>query len=180
MSFAEAGSGTAANAELVLKTLGVRDQVRPQYLGFSEAADAVRDGNLDVFAVNSGVPVPAITSLSASRKVRLIPLSGTELKSILALNPAFAPYMIKASSYGNGVVADAQTYGTPSTLMAQDGVPADVIYKIVKQIFTDKHKSYMKTVYKSWDPSPGTEAFKNAGVKHHPGALRAFKELGIK
>jgi len=79
VSLAKAGSGTAANADLVLRAVGIRDQVKARYLGFSEAGNALRDGNIDAFTVSSAVPVPVVTALAATRKVRLIPLSPTEL-----------------------------------------------------------------------------------------------------
>lgn len=180
VSLAKAGSGTAANAELVLRTVGVFDQVKAQYLGFGAAGDALRDGNLDAFAVASAVPVPVVSALAATRKVRLIPLSQSELEAVMKQNPAFAPYVIKSADYGEGVVSDAQSYGTPSTIMARADVPPDVIYQIVKYTFLPKTDKYMKTVYKSWNPQPGIEAFKNAGIEMHPGALRAYKELGMK
>ncbi|MDA0231726.1 MAG: TAXI family TRAP transporter solute-binding subunit [Proteobacteria bacterium] len=179
VSLAKAGSGTAANADLVLRTVGVRDQVKAQFLGFSEAGNALRDGNIDAFAVSSAVPVPVVTAMSATRKVRLIPLSPSELKAVMTKNPAFAPYTIKASDYGSGVVADAQSYGVPSTIVTRADVPADVIYRIVKYVYSEKTNKYMKTVYKSWHPTPSLSLFKNAGVKMHPGALRAYKELGM-
>jgi TRAP transporter TAXI family solute receptor len=180
VSLAKAGSGTAANADLVLRTVGVRDQVDARFLGFGEAGDALRDGNIDAFAVASAVPVPVVSSLAATRKIRLIPLSQSELTAVMGKNPAFAPFVIKSSVYGSGVVADAQSYGTPSTIMARDTVPEEVVYRIVKYIFTAKTQKYMKTVYKSWSPEPGLAAFKSAGIKMHPGALRAYKELGMK
>ena len=179
VSLAKAGSGTAANADLILRTVGVRDRIKAQFLGFSEAGNALRDGNIDAFAVASAVPVPVVTAIAATRKIRLIPLSPTELKNVLGKNPAFAPVVIKASEYGGGVVADAQSYGVPSTIMAQDSVPDETIYRIVKYVFSEKTSKYMKTVYKSWNPTPGTDAFENAGIKHHPGALKAYKELGL-
>jgi TRAP-type uncharacterized transport system substrate-binding protein len=123
--------------------------------------------------------VPAVTALAATRKVRLIPLTQSQLKAVMGKNPAFTPYRIKAEAYGGGVVNDALSYGVPSTLVAQAKVPEEVIYQIVKHIFSNKTQKYMKTVYKSWSPNPSFAAFKSAGVKHHPGAVRAFKELGI-
>ncbi len=179
VSLAKAGSGTAANADLILRTVGMRDQIKAQFLGFSEAGNALRDGNIDAFAVASAVPVPVVMAMAATRKIRLIPLSPTELNNVLGKNPAFAPVVIKASEYGGGVVGDAQSYGVPSTIMAQDSVPDETIYRIVKYVFTEKTMKYMTTVYKSWNPKPGTDAFKNAGIKHHPGAVKAYKELGL-
>lgn len=179
VSLAKAGSGTAANADLILRTVGVRDKIKAQFLGFSEAGNALRDGNIDAFAVASAVPVPVVSAMAATRKIRLIPLAPNELKAVLGKNPAFAPYVIKAADYGGGVVADAQSYGVPSTIMAQDSVPDETIYRIVKYVFTDKTDKYMKTVYKSWNPTAGIAVFKNAGIKHHPGALKAYKELGM-
>jgi TRAP transporter TAXI family solute receptor len=158
----------------------MRDQIKAQFLGFSEAGNALRDGNIKAFAVSSAVPVPVVTALSATRKVRLIPLSPSQLKVVMTKNPAFSPYVIQASAYGGGVVGDAQSYGVPSTIVAQASVPEDVIYRVVKYIYSAKNNKYMKTVYKSWNPQPGIAAFKNAGVKMHPGALWAYKELGMK
>ena len=180
VSLAKAGSGTAANADVVLRAVGVRKQIKAQFLGFSEAGNALRDGNVDAFAVSSAVPVPVVTAMAATRKIRLIPLNSTELKAVMGKNPAYAPVTIKASAYGSGVVSDAQSFGVPSTIQAKASVPEEVIYQIVKYVFTKKTKKYMKTVYKSWNPKPGLSVFKNAGVKMHPGALRAYKELGIK
>lgn len=180
VSLAKAGSGTAANADLVLRAVGMRDQIKAQFLGFSESGNALRDGNISAFAVSSAVPVPVVTALSSTRKIRLIPLSASQLKVVMGKNPAFSPYVIKASAYGGGVVADAQSYGVPSTIVAQADVPDDVIYRIVKYVYSDKNSKYMKTVYKSWNPQPGIAAFKNAGIIMHPGALKAYKELGLK
>ena len=75
VSLAKAGSGTAANADLILRTVGVRDQIKAQFLGFSEAGNALRDGNIDAFAVASAVPVPVVSAMAATRKIRLIPLA---------------------------------------------------------------------------------------------------------
>ncbi|MFL2669251.1 MAG: TAXI family TRAP transporter solute-binding subunit [Alphaproteobacteria bacterium] len=180
VSLAKAGSGTAANADLVLRTVGVRNNVKAQYLGFSAAGNALRDGNIDAFAVSSAVPVPVVTALAATRKLRLIPLQKSELKAVMGKNPAFAPFVIKGSAYGKNVVGDALSYGVPSTIMARASVPDDVIYKIIKYTYKASTRKYMKTVYKSWNPTPGMANFKNAGIKMHPGALRAYKELGLK
>lgn len=179
ISMSKAGSGTAANADTVLRVVGVRDKIKATYLGFSESADNLRDGNIDAFAISSSVPAPAVSALAATRKVRLISLSKAQLKGVMAENPAFAPYTIKAKAYGSGVTSDALSYGVPSTVMATDKVPADVIYKIVKHVFSAKTEKYMKTVYRSWSPSPSTASFKGIGIPHHPGAVKAFKELGL-
>ena len=179
VSLAKAGSGTAANADLILRTVGMRDRIRAQFLGFSEAGNALRDGNIDAFAVASAVPVPVVTAMAATRKIRLIPLRQEELNNLLGKNPAFQPVVIKASEYGEGVVGDALSYGVPSTIMAQDSVPDETIYRIVRYVFTEKTRNYMTTVYKSWNPRPGIDAFKNAGIKHHPGALKAYRELSL-
>ena len=157
----------------------MRDQIKAQFLGFSEAGNALRDGNIDAFAVASAVPVPVVSAMAATRKIRLIPLAPAELKAVLGKNPAFAPYVIKAADYGDGVVADAQSYGVPSTIMAQDSVPDETIYRIVKYVFTDKTDKYMKTVYSRGTRARGSRCSRTPASSHHPGALKAYKELGM-
>jgi len=56
----------------------------------------------------------------------------------------------------------------------------EAIYQLVKVIYNKKTRKMMKKSWKRWAPNRATVIFKSVGVKFHPGALRAFGDLGIK
>ena len=56
----------------------------------------------------------------------------------------------------------------------------EAIYQLVKVIYSKKTRKMMKKSWKRWAPNRATVIFKSVGVKLHPGALRAFADLGIK
>ena len=55
--------------------MGLWDQIKPQFLGYSKAAAAVKDGHIDGMWVVSGFPTKAVIELAATKKTTLIDLS---------------------------------------------------------------------------------------------------------
>ncbi|HHU69869.1 MAG TPA: TAXI family TRAP transporter solute-binding subunit, partial [Thermoanaerobacterales bacterium] len=61
-----AGSGTEANARQILEAYGITyDDITVQYLSFAEAANSLKDGNVDVAFVTAGFPTAAIMDIAA-------------------------------------------------------------------------------------------------------------------
>lgn len=178
VSVGAAGSGTAANAELSLEILGLLDSIRPQFLGFNESADSMRDGNTDVFAASSSVPMPAVSGLASTQRIRLIGYTEEQMAAHLEANPAYMAYTIPGGSY-DGFDEPVLTFGVPSTIVVRDDVPDDVVYAFVMLMMREDTAAYMRTAYKTWDPSPAVELFEQIGVPLHPGAERAYRELGL-
>ncbi|MFW5688172.1 MAG: TAXI family TRAP transporter solute-binding subunit, partial [Spirochaetota bacterium] len=162
VSVGKAGSGTAANAELSLELMGLLDEIRPQFLGFDESADSMRDGNTDVFAASSSIPMPAVASVATTRDIRLLSYSDAQIEDLLGANPAFQPYTIPAGTY-NGVDSATLTFGVPSTLIINENVPEDVVYDLVMMMYSDAFTSYMRAAYKSYEPSPASSLFETIG-----------------
>lgn len=71
-----AGSGTEANARQILEAAGITyDDITVQYLSFGEAANALKDGNVDVGFVTAGFPTSAIQDIASQHKVRVLSIS---------------------------------------------------------------------------------------------------------
>ena len=68
------GSGSAANSTIILKGLGLYDQVKINHLSFGDAGRAVGDGQMDALGM-SGAPMAAVVTLEASRKIRVLGFS---------------------------------------------------------------------------------------------------------
>ena len=178
VSVGKAGSGTAANAELSLELMGLLGDIDAQFLGFDESADSMRDGNTDAFAASSSIPMPAVANIATTRDVHLLSYSDAQIAQLLEANPAYQPYTIPAGSY-DGVDTDTLTFGVPSTLIVNADVPEQVVYDVVMMMYSDDFKEYMRAAYKSFEPSPASGLFETIGVPLHPGAEKAYAELGL-
>lgn len=178
VSVGKAGSGTAANAELSLELMGLLAEIRPQFLGFDESADSMRDGNTDAFAASSSIPMPAVANIATTRDVHLLSYTDAQIEDLLGANPAYQPYTIPAGTY-DGVETDTLTFGVPSTLIVNAAVPEDVVYDVVMMMYSEDFQSYMRGAYKSYEPSPASALFETIGVPLHPGAAKAYAELGL-
>jgi TRAP transporter TAXI family solute receptor len=172
------GSGTANTAGNMLEAAGLTGKIRIQNLGFDESASNLRDGNLDAFAASSAFPMPAVLDLSTSRNVRLISIDDNVAEGLRAISPAYQQVIIPGGTY-NGVDADVRSVGVPSMLISHEGVPEDVVYEFVSQMFADTAGAYMRSVYSAWSPEPGAAAFEDIGVPLHPGAERFYREMGL-
>lgn len=67
-----AGSGAALSAERFFRHIGVWDKFQPQFLGYSAAASAFKDGKIDAFWVLVGYPNASVIEAATGDKIRLI------------------------------------------------------------------------------------------------------------
>lgn len=172
------GSGTANTAANLFKAAGMTGKIDIQNLGFDESASNLRDGNLDAFTASSALPMPAVLDLSTSRDVRLIPIEAEVVTALQQIAPAYQQVTIPGGTY-NGIGDDVSSIGVPSMLITHDGVAEEVVYEFVMQMFAEDAGTYMRNVYKAWNPEPGVAAYGGIGVPLHPGAERAYRELGL-
>ncbi len=177
VSVGAAGSGGANTSMTLLKVMGLADKLKIKYLGFSESANNLRDGNLDAFAAGSALPMPAVVDISSRRKIHLLSVSPATVKKLQKISPATSLVTIPAGTY-RGVDYDVTSIANPSTMMTHEGVPEAVVYEIVKHITTKDNRKYMQTIYRAWNPRAAPEMWKRIKVPLHPGAVRAYKEAG--
>ncbi len=73
----------------VLTSLGV-DDIAPVYLNFAETTSALKDGTIDAGFVVGGLGIAAVTELSVTRNLKLIPLTTDELVKLNQDHPAYS------------------------------------------------------------------------------------------
>jgi TRAP transporter TAXI family solute receptor len=178
VSIGAPGSGSATAAGVLFPVLGIVGKVKAQNLGFNESASNLRDGNLDAFMAASALPMPAVVDLTSTHEVTLIPTPPDVVDDVRKDNPPYQPVTIPANTY-SGIKQDVPALGLASLLVARADVPDDVVYELVSQMFTPEALTYMRSVYRAWDPAPGNDLFKAIDVPLHPGALRFYREKGL-
>ena len=126
------GSGAAANAERVLEAAGVNAET--QHLELQQAAEQLRDGNVDAVFWTGGVPTGAIVSLSTTTDVRIVPIDGADAEALREAYPSFAEATLPAGTYG-GQDEAVPTVGVAAVLVVRSDVPEDDVYLLTKMLF---------------------------------------------
>ena len=72
VSMGAAGSGTATLGFRILEAAGVdtKKDVRPQSLGVAQSVDALKDGKIDAFFWNGGLPTASVLDLVNTPRIR--------------------------------------------------------------------------------------------------------------
>lgn len=179
VSVGQLGSGTEPNTIAALDGAGMTyKDIAPEFLGFAQSADAIKDGRIVAAQLSGGIPHPSVLDLFASRVgVRLLSLTDDEIKRANELHPEFTEFTIPTGTYPGQDYA-VKTIATTTALGIRKDIPEDLVYKITKTIFENLdyiHKSYFALEYMSLEHAiPGLVA------PLHPGAVRYFKERGVK
>ena len=80
-----AGSGAEANARQILAAYGITyDDIDERFLSFGEAADALKDGNVDAGVVVAGFPTAAIQDLAANKSAAIINIDSDKADELMS------------------------------------------------------------------------------------------------
>lgn len=175
-----AASGTEFTSRLMLRVLSglTFDDIKPEYVGYSEAAQALQNGRIDIFNGETGVPTAAVAELYAGRTpVDMLEFSEDDMAKLKKEAPYYARVVIPAGVYPKQD-RDLQVVGVKSALIVHKDVDADTVYKMLKVIYDDReamkqaHAAFSKVDYDN--PLDGLY-----GAPLHPGAVRFYREMGL-
>ena len=176
------GSGTEVMAFRILEAYGIdKDKdVKRERLSVAESVNALKDGKIDALIWVGGIPTPAITDLAATpnTKIKLIDHADAVDKMRAKYGPLYVKDTIAAKSYP-GQEKENTNLTVWNILVVNEKADEKVVYDIVKTMFEKKaeivavHKdaSYLALENQLTGGSP---------IPFHPGALRYFKEKGLK
>ncbi len=172
-----AGSGASASAERFFRHLGVWEDFKPQFLGYSAAASAFKDGKIDAFWVLVGFPNRSIIEASVQVDIRLIDVGAEAVSSKFYDAYAYIPMEIPAGTYGEGMPA-CSSFQDATFLCANAEVPADVVYNIMTTLWSSAGMEAMTAAKKTFKTMTLENAFDGASIPLHPGAVKFWEENG--
>ena len=172
-----AGSGAAASAERFFRHIDVWDNFKHQFLGYSAAASAFKDGKIDAFWVLVGYPNRSIIEASVQVDIRLINVGEDAVKSGFYEAYSYIPVTIPAGTYGDDMPA-CSSFQDATFLCANDGVPADVVYNVMKTLWCKDGMAAMVAAKKTFKAMTLENAFDGASIPLHPGAVKFWEEQG--
>jgi TRAP transporter TAXI family solute receptor len=176
------GSATEVMAFRVIEAAGLdrEKDLKRERLSVAESVNALKDRKIDAFFWVGGIPTAAVTDLAATPglKIKLVDHADLAEKMNAKYGKLYSAGAIPASSYP-GQTADNRNTEVWNILVTGDKMSDDDAYRIVKTLV--EKKADLVAVHKDAESfSIENQSQDKSPVPFHPGALRYFKERGIK
>jgi TRAP transporter TAXI family solute receptor len=154
-------------------------------LGFSPAMQAFQDRQIDVLVASGNPPASNFVQVALTNKIRFIGASDADwekpaMKKVMSL-PGRTRGQFAADIYGPNQANEkpVQTIAAWVGLVTRKGIPDEVIYKMTKTFWDHIDEMHAVTPWAK-DAINLDNAFRQMNMKLHPGALRYYKEAGVK
>lgn len=172
-----AGSGTEVNARQILAAAGITyNDIKVQYLSFAEAANNLKDGNIDAAFVTAGYPTAAVVDLAAVRKIVLVPVAEEIIQALRKDYPFYVKVIVPAGTY-KGVDTDVVTVAVKAMLAVRAEMSEDLVYQLLKTMYANQKRLIEAHARGEMIiPETGKEGM---SIPLHPGAEKFFKEMGL-
>jgi TRAP transporter TAXI family solute receptor len=174
------GSGQRQNAIDALTAAGLdyKKDIKAESIKASDAAGLLQDNQIDAFFYTVGHPAGAIKeATSGARKVVIADITGVE--SLLEKFPYYAQATILIKLYpGTQNERDVKTFGVKATLVTSAKVPDDIVYAITKEVFDNLED--FKQLHPAFATLTKESMLAGLSAPIHPGAMKYFKEAGLK
>lgn len=174
------GSGTEVKGLRVLEAYGLnpdKDMTRDR-LGASESAGALKDGKIDAYFWDGGIPTASVTDLGATPgvKIKIISHGDAVAKMMEKYGPLYVKGVIPAKSYP-GQDQDVTIAVVWNLLICNQSMKDSVAYDILKTLFD--HQPELIAVHKMASHIKLEPQKDGSPIPFHPGAIKYFKEKGI-
>jgi len=174
------GSGQRQNSIDALEAVGIdyKTDMNAEGIKASESASLLQDGRIDAFFYTVGHPSGSIKEATAgARKVRFASITGVD--SLLAKYPYYAKAFIPVKLYpGAENTENVDTFGVKATFVTSAKVPEDVVYAVTKEVF-DNFEDFKK-LHPAYAELTKEGMLEGLSAPLHPGALKYYKEVGLK
>lgn len=169
-------SGTALNSQEILKAAGIayKDFSKVEYLSYAESVELMKNRQLDVTLLSSGLGVAALRDLAVSQKVVFLPIPADIVAKIN--DPAFQVGVIPAKTY-EGQNSDVTTVSVQNFLVTHEGVSANTVYLMTKSMF--ENLDQMIAAHAAAKAIKKENAARAMPAPLHPGAEKYYREAGL-
>lgn len=176
------GSGTEIFAMRLIEAAGMdpdKDMKRER-LSAAESANALKDKKVDAFMFVAGAPTSAITDVAASPGMKMVMIDHehTVANVVKKYGPVYSTSMIKKGTYPNQD-KDNKVAAVWNIMAVNENFSEDLAYKLTKTML-EKVEDLAKVHKTALLINKDDQKSANAGIPWHPGALKYFKEKGIK
>jgi TRAP transporter TAXI family solute receptor len=171
-------SGTEYKTNLVLQeALGIPySSFNVFRLSFTETANALKDGTIQVGIWDVAAPTSSVMDLSTTHDIRVISFTPEEIKKIVEKFPFYSEFTMSANTY-RGQDYDVRNPSVWNTFICSADVDGELVYNLTKAVF--EHQDYMIKIHPFARYTTPENAVKHAVIPLHPGAIKYLEEKGI-
>lgn len=179
IAIGKVGSGSAAAAQRLLENMKIWNKVQPQYLGFTEGAEALLEGQVDALWVFAGFPNTSVTKIASQTKIKLLPVykEAEEKSELFEDYPFYAKVVIPANTY-EGVDYDVITYQDSTLLTASKRVSFEDVEKLLQVIYTSESLEYLVSLKSTAKDMSLESGLTGIVTPLHRGAKKFWKNKG--
>jgi uncharacterized protein len=175
------GSGTEVKGLRVMEAYGLtpKDFKSQDRLGVAESAGALKDRKIDAFIWDGGLPTAAVLDLAATPgiKINIIPHAEAIPKMVAKYGPLYFVSNISKGVY-KGIDEDIPVAAATNLLIVNEKMDDNLAYQITKLFL--EHTADLVAVHKAATEISLKNAVVGSPIPFHPGALRYYKEKGVK
>jgi len=175
------GSGTEIKGLRVMEAYGLtpKDFKSQDRLSAAESAGALKDRKIDAFIWDGGLPTAAVLDVAATPgiKINIIPHGDAIPKMVAKYGPLYFASNIPKGVY-KGVDEDIAVAAATNLLIANEKMDENLAYQVTKLFL--EHTADLVAVHKAATEISLKNAVVGSPIPFHPGALRYYKEKGMK
>jgi TRAP transporter TAXI family solute receptor len=178
-------SGMVQHAHGLFAALGMSfSDFSPVYLDFAAGAEALLAGDVDA-QFQCPIPNAVMTELSQRLALRVLPYQRGELEAVMKAVPYYRRTVMRAGAI-RGLEAEVAQIAVLNVLVTHERVAEAIVHEAVKAIATrcgelGRLNPLFAGMEELFEPlrSQGQAALEFGVVPLHPGALRAYREVGL-
>jgi TRAP transporter TAXI family solute receptor len=179
VSIGSPGSGTAVLAQRILDAAGLapgRD-LRTQSLGVAQSVDALKDGKVDAFFWNGGLPTAAIVELVNTPGITAEFVSTEDMLPRLQEKhgPLYYRAVIPKATYN--AARDTPVIAVANLLVVSETMDEQLAYDITRVLF--ERQSDLIAIHQQARELSLETALVGSPVPFHPGAIRYYRERRV-
>lgn len=177
VSIGAAGSGTETKGIRILEAFGLNatTDIQPQRLNAQDSADALRDGKIDAFFFDGGLPVSAVSDVANSTAIKVI----DQAEAIAKMNAKYGNFYFAAKipkgTYKNDV--EVVVAGTANLLVVPSSFDAAFVKAILTAMFDNL--ADLVLVHPEAKNLKLDTATQGSSIDFHPGAIDFYKSKGV-
>ncbi|WP_409227586.1 TAXI family TRAP transporter solute-binding subunit [Gudongella sp. SC589] len=165
------------NIHLTAAGLKYPDDFSPQFVGFTESIDLIRNKQLDGAWLQAGIPTSAVSEILSTAGGRLVSIDEDVIAQLTEEYPWYNRAIIPAGTYENQDY-DVVTTSIVITIFVDESLPEETVYQMTK-VFWENVESLGST-HNAIKGLELEQAVQNlAGLPLHEGSAKYYREMGI-
>lgn len=178
VSVGDIGSGCEFNARQILDAYGMSfDDIQVNNLSFGDSATALKDAKIDAFFCVAGAPTTAIVELATSNSINILRIDDEHADKLIADYPFYTKFDVPGGAY-KGVDSNVQTVAVVATYIVSNDLDDKLVYDMTKALF--ENAGEIAKAHPKGAELNAEYSVSGISIPIHPGALKYYKEIGVR